>query len=77
MTSLLFIREMMIFMKTNFTFKTISLWILANIHTLFCLIGILLVSVGLFLIGAPVGFIGTGVILVTLAIYIDRTSNYK
>ena len=38
---------------------------------------LILVSVGLFLIGAPVGFIGTGVILVTLAIYIDRTSNYK
>ena len=44
-------------------------------YTLFCLIGITLVSIGLFTIGAPVGFIGTGAILVALAIYIDRTSN--
>lgn len=35
----------------------------------------LLVSVGLFTIGAPTGFIGTGVMLIALAIYIDRTSN--
>ena len=62
-------------MKINSIFKIISLWILSNIHTLFCLIGITLVSIGLFTIGAPVGFIGTGAILVALAIYIDRTSN--
>lgn len=46
-----------------------------NIHTIFCLIGIVSISIGTFLIGAPVGFVVTGVLLISLAIYIDRTSN--
>ncbi|EFQ49065.1 hypothetical protein HMPREF9217_1224 [Lactobacillus iners LEAF 2052A-d] len=54
-------------MKINFIFR--------NIHTIFCLIGLFCFSTGLFLINAPTGFIGTGIIFIILAIYIDRTTN--
>jgi hypothetical protein len=46
-----------------------------NIHTIFCLIGIALVSIGAFLINAPAGFVTTGALLIALACYIDRTQS--
>ena len=48
-------------------------WLLNNIHTFFLLLGIWLFVYGLFLFGQKVGFIGSGIILVLLAIYIDNT----
>ena len=48
-------------------------FILKNIHTIILLIGIGLIVHGLFLFGQKVGFIGSGIILVLLAIYIDNT----
>ena len=68
---------MMHFMKINSIFKKISLWILRNIHTLFCLIGIVLVSTGAFLINAPAGFATAGSLLIVLAVYIDRTNSNR
>ena len=61
------IQRMTITMKINFIFR--------NIHTIFCLIGLFCFSTGLFLINAPTGFIGTGIIFIILAIYIDRTTS--
>ena len=48
-------------------------WLLNNIHTFLLLLGIGLFVYGLFLFGQKVGFIGSGIILVLLAIYIDNT----
>ena len=44
-----------------------------NIHTIILLIGIGLIMYGLFLISHTVGYIGSGIVLVVLAIYIDNT----
>lgn len=48
-------------------------WLLNNIHTIILLIGIGLIVYGLFSINQTVGYIGSGIILVLLAIYIDNT----
>ena len=48
-------------------------WLLNNIHTFVLLLGIGLFVYGLFLFGQKAGFIGSGIILVLLAIYIDNT----
>ena len=47
-------------------------FILKNIHTIILLIGIGLIMYGLFLIGQTVGYIGSGVLAIVLATYIDR-----
>ena len=48
-------------------------FILKNIHTIILLIGIGLIVYGLFSISQTVGYIGSGIILILLAIYIDNT----
>ena len=48
-------------------------FILKNIHTIILLIGIGLIVYGLFSISQTVGYIGSGIILVLLAIYVDNT----
>lgn len=48
-------------------------FILKNIHTIILLIGIGLIVYGLFSINQTVGYIGSGIILILLAIYIDNT----
>ena len=47
-------------------------WLLNNIHTITLLIGIGLIMYGLFLISQTVGYIGSGVLAIVLATYIDR-----
>ena len=47
-------------------------FILKNIHTIILLIGIGLIMYGLFLISQTVGYIGSGVLAIMLATYIDR-----
>ena len=47
-------------------------FILKNIHTITLLIGIGLIMYGLFLISQTVGYIGSGVLAIMLATYIDR-----
>ena len=47
-------------------------WLLNNIHTIILLIGIGLIMYGLFLISQTVGYIGSGVLAIMLATYIDR-----
>lgn len=47
-------------------------FILKNIHTIILLIGIGLVMYGFFLISQMVGYIGSGVLAIMLATYIDR-----
>ena len=49
-------------------------WLLNNIHTIILLIGIGLIMYGLFLISQTVGYIGSGVLAIVLATYIDRSS---
>ena len=59
----------------NFILKnihTIILFILKNIHTIILLTGIGLIMYGLFLISQTVGYIGSGVLAIVLATYIDR-----
>ena len=46
--------------------------ILEHIHTILLLIGLMFLVYGLFLVNPVVGFISTGLILIILAIYIDR-----
>jgi len=46
--------------------------LLKYIHTILLLIGIGFLIYGLFLVNTIVGFISTGLILIVLAIYIDR-----
>lgn len=48
-------------------------WLLNNIHTIILLIGIGLIMYGLFSISQTVGYIGSGVLAVVLATYIDRS----
>ena len=47
-------------------------WLLNNIHTIILLIGIGLIMYGLFLISQTVGYIGSGLLAIVLATYIDR-----
>lgn len=47
-------------------------WLLNNIHTIILLIGIGLIMYGLFLISQTIGYIGSGVLTIVLATYIDR-----
>ncbi|AFQ95976.1 hypothetical protein [Streptococcus phage JX01] len=47
-------------------------FILRNIHTIILLIGIGLVMYGFFLISQTVGYIGSGLLAIVLATYIDR-----
>lgn len=47
--------------------------ILGQVHTVLLLIGLGLIANGLFLLGPVVGYIGAGVILSALAIYINET----
>ena len=47
-------------------------WLLKNIHTIILLIGIGLIMYGLFSISQTVGYIGSGVLAIMLATYIDR-----
>ena len=47
-------------------------WLLNNIHTIILLIGIGLIMYGLFSISQTVGYIGSGVLVIMLATYIDR-----
>ena len=49
-------------------------FILKNIHTIILLIGIGLIMYGLFLISQTVGYIGSGVLAIMLATYIDRNA---
>ena len=48
-------------------------FILKNIHTIILLVGIGLIVYGLFSISQTFGYIGSGIILILLAIYIDKT----
>ena len=47
-------------------------FILKNIHTIILLIGIGLIMYGLFLISQTIGYIGSGLLAIVLATYIDR-----
>jgi len=47
-------------------------FILKNIHTIILLIGIGLIVYGLFSINQTVGYIGSGLLAIVLATYIDR-----
>ena len=47
-------------------------WLLNNIHTIILLIGIGLIVYGLFSISQTVGYIGSGILAIVLATYIDR-----
>ena len=47
-------------------------WLLKTIHTIILLIGIGLIMYGLFLISQTVGYIGSGLLAIVLATYIDR-----
>lgn len=47
-------------------------WLLNNIHTIILLIGIGLIVYGLFLISQTIGYIGSGLLAIVLATYIDR-----
>ena len=47
-------------------------WLLNNIHTIILLIGIGLIVYGLFSISQTVGYIGSGLLAIVLATYIDR-----
>ena len=47
-------------------------WLLNNIHTIILLIGIGFIMYGLFLISQTVGYIGSGLLAIMLATYIDR-----
>ena len=47
-------------------------WLLNNIHTIILLIGVGLIVYGLFLISQIVGYIGSGLLAIVLATYIDR-----
>ena len=47
-------------------------FILKNIHTIILLIGIGLIVYGLFSISQTVGYIGSGLLAIVLATYIDR-----
>jgi|GEM_PF-4966646 hypothetical protein len=58
-------------MRNNSIFN----FILSNIHTILCLMGGLLFSVGMFLLSTPAGFIGSGLFWTAIAIYIDRTNS--
>lgn len=49
-------------------------FILKNIHTIILLIGIGLIVYGLFLISQTIGYIGSGVLAIVLATYIDRSA---
>lgn len=49
-------------------------FILKNIHTIILLIGIGLIVYGLFLISQKVGYIGSGLLAIVLATYIDRSA---
>ncbi len=49
-------------------------FILKNIHTIILLIGIGLIVYGLFLISQKVGYIGSGILAIVLATYIDRSA---
>ena len=48
-------------------------FILKNIHTIILLIGIGLIVYGLFSISQTVGYIGSGLLAIVLATYIDRS----
>ena len=47
-------------------------WLLNNIHTIILLIGIGLIVYGLFSISQTVGYIGSGLLAIVLATYIDK-----
>ena len=47
-------------------------WLLSNIHTIILLIGIGLIVYGLFSISQTVGYIGSGLLAIVLATYIDK-----
>ena len=49
-------------------------FILKNIHTIILLIGVGLIVYGLFLISQKVGYIGSGLLAIVLATYIDRSA---
>ena len=49
-------------------------FILKNIHTIILLIGIGLIVYGLFLISQKIGYIGSGLLAIMLATYIDRSA---
>ncbi|HFI0329913.1 TPA: hypothetical protein ACGOU0_000280 [Streptococcus suis] len=49
-------------------------WLLNNIHTIILLIGIGLIVYGLFSISQTVGYIGSGLLAIVLATYIDRNA---
>ena len=49
-------------------------FILKNIHTIILLIGIGLIVYGLFLISQTAGYIGSGLLAIVLATYIDRSA---
>lgn len=48
-------------------------WLLNNIHTIILLIGIGLIVYGLFSINHTVGYIGSGLLAIVLATYIDKS----
>ena len=49
-------------------------FILKNIHTIILLFGIGLIVYGLFSISQTVGYIGSGLLAIVLATYIDRNA---
>ena len=49
-------------------------FILKHIHTIILLIGIGLIVYGLFLISQKIGYIGSGLLAIVLATYIDRSA---
>ena len=54
--------------------KKIAFFLLNYIQTLIVLAGVALLSVGLFQVNLIVGFCGTGVALISLAVYDDLAS---
>ena len=45
-----------------------------NVHSILFLVGLAHISYGLFLYDLKIGFIGTGLLITFLGLYIDRTN---
>ena len=69
-----FILKKFILMKFILKKFILMKFILKNIHTIILLIGIGLFMYGLFSISQTVGYIGSGVLAIMLATYIDRSA---
>lgn len=52
--------------------KKFKKFVFENVQTIITVIGISVLSIGLFTINLTIGFIGTGVLLTLLGLYVDR-----